>query len=223
MPPPRLAGLTQAAAPSGRRRPGTCRSGSPPAAGWCRGTRRRRWRSRSGWPHGRAGSILKSPPTIAPLGTTRLVPIRIAETRRAWIRLAVDVHLDQLGQDTRALRMADEDDASAMVLVREVVVPGVAHVGVGRDRARRRGGRWSGGHGSAQGGQGELAVHRRVEPAALAEARELLGRPPGAPRPRPSWWRGRRDRWTPWDRRRSNRWAGGDRRRSARCWSSRRP
>jgi hypothetical protein len=43
-------------------------------------------------------------------------------------RGAVDVLGDQLAQDERALRVADEDESAAVVEVAQVVLEGAAHV-----------------------------------------------------------------------------------------------
>ena len=50
-------------------------------------------------------------------------------------RLPIDLLGDELGQDARALGVADQHDAAALVLVLEVVVPGVDHVVVAGLRA----------------------------------------------------------------------------------------
>jgi hypothetical protein len=88
------------------------------------------------------------------------------------LRLRVDLVLGELDEHPRALRVADEDDAAPVVVVREVVAPRIANVAV-RECRRSRGGA------PADRPQRQLAVHRRVDPAHLGEAGRLRDRDAG--------------------------------------------
>ena len=84
----------------------------------------------------------------------------------ASILLGVDLLLDQLGQHARALGVADEHDAAAVVVVREVVAPHVPDIAVGQCRCFTS-------RSATDRGEGQLAVDRRVDAAHLGEARGL--------------------------------------------------
>src|SRR6202035_3779337 len=88
-------------------------------------------------------------------------------------RLAIDLLADELREDERTLRMADQDIAAALVIVLEIIVPSVTHVVVMHPVV----------DGSAAGRAGEqrsqpreryLPVHRRIQAALRSETRELL-------------------------------------------------
>jgi hypothetical protein len=84
-------------------------------------------------------------------------------------RLAVDLVLQELDQQRRALAVADQHHAASVIVVRQVMTPGGRDVVVaglrpaGGGRARRL----------HQGRDGELSVHRREHPAPGGEARGL--------------------------------------------------
>ncbi len=89
---------------------------------------------------------------------------------RAHRRIVVDLLLQQPDEHPAALRVADEHDAAAVVVVGQVVAPRRRHVAVGdrlAGRHRRRGA-------GQQAVDGHLAVHRRPHAADLGEARHLL-------------------------------------------------
>ena len=77
----------------------------------------------------------KSPPTSWPASTVTLPPISSAETSRSRGRVGVDLGRDQPSQHHRALGVADEDNAAAVVVVSHVVLPGREHVAVGSSQA----------------------------------------------------------------------------------------
>ena len=97
----------------------------------------------------------------------------MAETSFAWSGVPSTLRGDEAHDLARALGVAEDDDAATLVLVGEIVGPGVIDivVGVGRRAARRHGA--GAGHAGAQGAERELAVHRREEAALAAEAGEL--------------------------------------------------
>ena len=69
-----------------------------------------------------------APPTSLPFGTASVVPSRIAETSRDCTGLpSISLRISSR-QDERALRVADQHDAAALVVVLQVVVPRVEHV-----------------------------------------------------------------------------------------------
>ena len=88
--------------------------------------------------------------------------------------LGVDFVLDQGGEHARSLGVADQDDAPTVVFMGEIVVPGVAHIVVAGLRPRRRARQRMALHHRHQGGEGELPVHRREQPATGSKASELL-------------------------------------------------
>ena len=83
-------------------------------------------------------------------------------------RLAVDLFADQTSQDERSLRVGDEDEAAAAVVVLQIVIPRVPHVGVLRARVPRQ--RAAGREHSPEPCEGHLAIHRRVRQALRREA-----------------------------------------------------
>jgi hypothetical protein len=87
----------------------------------------------------------------------------------AHARLRVDLLRDQRTQHERALRVADQDHAAALVVLAQVGAPGLAHVAVG-DLARSLRNRLR----LDQAGQGDLPVDRREDAAVLAVARRLV-------------------------------------------------
>ena len=68
---------------------------------------------------------LKLPPTVLPIGTVTLPPRMMADTRRrAHGGVVIHPPLEQLDQQRRALRVADDDHAPASVVMGQVVHPG---------------------------------------------------------------------------------------------------
>ena len=66
-----------------------------------------------------AGTCWKLPPTVLPVGTWTLPPRTIAETSRfRSSRVRVDLAPDQPDQHRRPLRVADQDERPAVVVVR---------------------------------------------------------------------------------------------------------
>ena len=63
------------------------------------------------------GMFLKAPPTSAPFGTGRLVPMRMAETTLPCDGLAVDFLFDEARQHAGALAMAHQHDTAALIVV----------------------------------------------------------------------------------------------------------
>ena len=86
-------------------------------------------------------------------------------------RLRVDVLLEQPDQDRCALRVPDEHDAAAVVVVGEVVAERRAHAAVGEQRIGARDPRRV-----LEGCERDLSVDRRVDAARLREARGLRAR-----------------------------------------------
>src|SRR5690242_18580332 len=85
-------------------------------------------------------------------------------------RLTVDLVLDQLAAHQRSLRMTDQSDAAALIVMRKVVAPRVFHVVVSQrsidvDRMAVQAG--------AQRRQRHLAIQRCIGPAYRRKAREL--------------------------------------------------
>ena len=81
----------------------------------------------------------KSPPASLPRATVTLPPSSSAETsRRRSFGLPSISSRDQVAQEERPLRMADQDDAAAVVVAREVGAPCGADVAVRRARSPRR-------------------------------------------------------------------------------------
>ena len=119
-----------------------------------------------------AGTDWKLPPTSLPRGTVTVVPRSSADTSCSLHGLAVDLLPDQFGQYERPLRVPDQDHAPPAIVARQVVVPGVAHVGIGQAPAEVDG---AAGDALAQPRQGDLPVQRRKRAARRSEARELLG------------------------------------------------
>ena len=69
------------------------------------------------------------------------------------------------------LAVPDQHHAAALIVMGQIIVPGrqhviIGHLAIGRDRPA--------GHEGAQGGQGDLPVHRREQTAFRPEAGELL-------------------------------------------------
>ena len=119
-----------------------------------------------------SGMLLNAPPTSLPFGTATFVPSRIADTSRDCIGLPSISSAMRRGQHHRALRVANEHDAAAVVVVLQVVVPGIEHVVVAGTLIE-----WqpaAAGHRCAQAGQRDLTIHRRKRAALRSEARELL-------------------------------------------------
>src|SRR5207237_3561739 len=88
-------------------------------------------------------------------------------------RLAVDLFADQTSQDERSLRVGDEDEAAAAVVVLQIVVPRILHVVVLRTLFEHPAAA-AAGEQPAQTGERDLTVHRRVWLALRRKARELL-------------------------------------------------
>src|SRR6185436_10606819 len=76
-------------------------------------------------------------------------------------RLAVDLPPNQLREDERALRVSDEDETASLVVVLQVVIEGVAYVGI-LQPALERGAATAAGKEPAQPGKRDLAVERRI-------------------------------------------------------------
>ena len=121
-----------------------------------------------------AGMWRNVPPTARPSRDLHVAPQQNgghhapSETRRR-----IDLGLEQLDEHGRALRVPDEDDRPAVVVVGEVVLPGGEQAAVrdGQRRLRRL----------RQTGHRDLAVHGGPHGAALGEAGRLDdgGRPLG--------------------------------------------
>ena len=85
-------------------------------------------------------------------------------------RLAVDFVLDELREHARALRVSDEHDAAAVVVMLEIVIPCIEDIVVGQGaihgngRAEQRGTKRT---------ESDLAVDGRVGPTLRSEAGEL--------------------------------------------------
>jgi hypothetical protein len=117
--------------------------------------------------------LWNEPPTSFPLGTAMFVPSSSAERILDWMGLpsiSFDLVLDQLSQHARALRVSDEYDAAALVVVLEIVVPGREHVVIAELAIRREA---AAGHCGAQRFQRDLSIERCVQLALSAEASEL--------------------------------------------------
>ena len=69
--------------------------------------------------------------------------------------------------------MSDEDEAAPVVIVIDIVLPGVAHIVV-LEPARKRSACAGAGEKTPKSGQRDLPVHRSVRTALRSEARELL-------------------------------------------------
>ena len=125
-----------------------------------------------------AGMCLKSPPIPVLPFTSTLPPIRIADSRRLRTAGLRSISLAITASSTPGpLRVADEHEAPAVVVVLQVVLErafDVAHpkrrIGLGARRSAE-----------ARAGERDLAVHRRVHlavlrvPADLVERDRLLG------------------------------------------------
>ena len=79
-----------------------------------------------------AGILVKSLPTVLPLGTVRL-PQRSAAPAAAR-GFPVNLLLEQLDQDRSTLRVPDEHDAATVAVVGEVVAERSDHAVVGDER-----------------------------------------------------------------------------------------
>ena len=89
----------------------------------------------------------------------------------ALLGLALDLMGDEPRQDSRALRMADQHDRTALVVVREIVSPRRAHILI--RKLEIHGERLVSEHG-LDAGDRHLAVDGRERPADRGEGRELL-------------------------------------------------
>ena len=76
----------------------------------------------------------------------------------AHCRFGIDLGRDELTKDEGTLRMPDEHDAPAIVVLVKVVNPGTQDVVVGKLRLRRR-------RLARDVREGQLPVHRREHPA----------------------------------------------------------
>ncbi len=85
-------------------------------------------------------------------------------------RLAVNLALDELREHAGTLRVSDQHHAAALVVMFQVVIPGIEHVVVGQGtvhghrRAAKEG---------PQRREGDLAVHGRIDPALRSKAGKL--------------------------------------------------
>jgi hypothetical protein len=89
----------------------------------------------------------------------------------AKLRIVVDLVGDQLAEDEGALRVADQDDASAVVVLAQVLLPCLQRTGVGDALHARRDL-----VGVEDRPERELAIHRREDPALLRVAGRLVQR-----------------------------------------------
>ena len=88
-------------------------------------------------------------------------------------RLPVDFFTDQAIEDERPLRVRHEHEPAAVVVVRQIMVPRVAHVVV-LHPSLERGASAAAGEQPLQPRERHLTVQRSVRPAFRSEARELL-------------------------------------------------
>ena len=144
-----------------------------------------------------------------PFGTAIIVPSRIADTMRDWTGLPSISSRNQLRQDERALRVGDEHEAAALVVVLQVVVATRhAHRRTARRARASRGAPPASTR--AKPGQRDLPIERRERPALRREARELLLDDVRSPPGRRSCRCSASDRSRPSGRRRSSRSAPSD-------------
>ena len=115
------------------------------------------------------GIWVKLPPRREPARTTTLPPRMIASTRRLRSSgVGVDEMFEQHDEHRRTLRVPEEDDRSAVVEVRQVVLEAGTNAVV-CDHARRR----AGSRDAEEPVQGDLAVHRGPDAAHGGKARRL--------------------------------------------------
>ena len=85
-------------------------------------------------------------------------------------RLAVDFVLDELREHARALRVSDEHDAAAVVVMFQVVIPSIEDIVVGQGAIHRN---WCAEQRGAKASEGDLAIYGRIGPTLRSEAGKL--------------------------------------------------
>ena len=85
-------------------------------------------------------------------------------------RLAVDFVLDELREHARTLRVSDEHDAPAVVVMFQVVIPSIEDIVVGQGAIHRN---WCAEQCGAKASEGDLAIYGRIGPTLRSEAGKL--------------------------------------------------